>query len=128
MLLQRRHLPQVSEAASHLSVDLGPLRLRWERHTEFHTATFVKPLSEMPGGFDRIALTDSGLIQVKGRINAAGSVNLMGGQVAVDGGAQVLAGPQAVAAFADLVNIDGVAPAAGGPVMPLRPPLTAWPW
>ena len=61
----------------------------------------------------RIALTESGLIQVKGRINAAGGVNLMGGQVAVDAGAQVLAGPQAVAAFADLVNIDGVAPAAG---------------
>ena len=61
----------------------------------------------------RIALTESGLIQVKGRINAAGSVNLMGGQVAVDAGAQVLAGPQAIAAFADLVNIDGVAPAAG---------------
>jgi uncharacterized membrane-anchored protein len=57
-LLERRHLPQVSEAASHLSVDLGPLRLRWERHTEFHTATFVKPLAVAPEGFDKVALDD----------------------------------------------------------------------
>jgi uncharacterized membrane-anchored protein len=57
-LLERRHLPQVSEAASHLSVDLGPLRLRWERHTEFHTATFVKPLATLPDGFDKVALAD----------------------------------------------------------------------
>lgn len=57
-LLERRHLPQVSEAASHLSVDLGPLRLRWERHTEFHTATFVKPLATVPEGFDKVALAD----------------------------------------------------------------------
>jgi filamentous hemagglutinin family protein len=61
----------------------------------------------------RIALTESGLIQVKGRINAAGALNLMAGQIAIDAGAQVVAGPQAAAAFADLVNIDAVAPAAG---------------
>lgn len=57
-LLQRRHLPQVGPAANHLGVDLGPLRLRWERHTEFHTATFVKPLTERVQGFDKVALDD----------------------------------------------------------------------
>ncbi|MEY2654414.1 MAG: hypothetical protein RLZZ524_1442 [Pseudomonadota bacterium] len=57
-LLRRRHLPQVGAEASHLSAELGPLRLRWERHTEFHTATFIKPLSELPAGFDRIALAE----------------------------------------------------------------------
>jgi uncharacterized membrane-anchored protein len=57
-LLQRRHLPQAGDDASHLSVDLGPLRLRWERHTEFHTATFVKPLTAVPQGFEKVALAD----------------------------------------------------------------------
>jgi filamentous hemagglutinin family protein len=87
------------------------------------TAQFMDNLLSPQGAIDdaaladtlagRIALTESGLIQVKGRINAAGSVNLMAGQIAVDAGAQVVAGPQAAAAFADLVNIDAVAPAAG---------------
>ncbi len=57
-LLQRRHLPQAGDDASHLSVDLGQLRLRWERHTEFHTATFVKPLTDAPQGFEKVALAD----------------------------------------------------------------------
>ncbi|ACB34568.1 conserved hypothetical protein [Leptothrix cholodnii SP-6] len=57
-LLQRRHLPQAGEDASHLSVELGQLRLRWERHTEFHTATFVKPLTDVPQGFEKVALAD----------------------------------------------------------------------
>ncbi len=57
-LLRRRHLPQAGTDANHLSVDLGSLRLRWERHTEFHTATFVKPLTELPHGFDKVALAD----------------------------------------------------------------------
>jgi filamentous hemagglutinin family protein len=59
-----------------------------------------------------IALTDSGLIQVKGRINAADAVTLAGGSVNVATGAQILAGAKAIVAFADLVNVQGVAPAA----------------
>ncbi|MEY8878518.1 MAG: DUF3422 family protein [Leptothrix sp. (in: b-proteobacteria)] len=57
-LLRRRHLPEAGEGANHLSVDLGGLKLRWERHTEFHTATFIKPLLEAPGSFDKVALSD----------------------------------------------------------------------
>ena len=58
-----------------------------------------------------VPLSDSGLIQVKGRINAASDLNLAAGQVAVDGGAHVIAGAQALVSFADLVNIAGVATA-----------------
>ncbi|MFZ2651292.1 MAG: DUF3422 domain-containing protein [Burkholderiaceae bacterium] len=39
-LLEARHLPLPSTGASHLSVDLGGVRLRWEQHTEFQTFTF----------------------------------------------------------------------------------------
>lgn len=59
-----------------------------------------------------IPLTDSGLIQVKGRINAADAVRLAGGSVNISSGAQVLAGAKATVAFGDLVNVQGVAPAA----------------
>lgn len=60
-----------------------------------------------------IPLTDTGLIQVKGRINAANAVTLSAGHIAVDAGAYIVAGPQAQASFADLVNIQGVATASG---------------
>src|SRR5689334_10874138 len=33
-LLRNRHLPLPAPDASHLSVDLGGLQLRWEKHTE----------------------------------------------------------------------------------------------
>ncbi len=59
-----------------------------------------------------IPLTDSGLIQVKGRINAADAIRLAGGSVNISSGAQVLAGAKATVAFGDLVNVQGVAPAA----------------
>jgi uncharacterized membrane-anchored protein len=39
-LLEARHLPLPASNASHLSVDLGGVRLRWEHHTEFQTYTF----------------------------------------------------------------------------------------
>lgn len=39
-LLEARHLPLPAPNASHLSVDLGGVRLRWEQHTEFQTYTF----------------------------------------------------------------------------------------
>ena len=60
-----------------------------------------------------IPLTDTGLIQVKGRINAANAVTLSAGSVAVDAGAKVVAGQQAQASFGDLVNIQGLATASG---------------
>lgn len=57
-LLRNRHLPLPAEDASHLSVDLGGIHLRWEKHTEFHTLTFWKPLHEAPESFDAPALAD----------------------------------------------------------------------
>ncbi|WP_119153104.1 DUF3422 family protein [Caldimonas tepidiphila] len=52
-LLRSRHLPLPAEEASHLSVELGGgLHLRWEKHTEFQTFTFWRPLAEPPAGFD----------------------------------------------------------------------------
>ena len=45
-LLRKRHLPLPAVDANHLSADLGGVHLRWERHTEFHTCTFWKPLAE----------------------------------------------------------------------------------
>lgn len=60
----------------------------------------------------RVPLSQTGLVLVKGRINAADAVTLAGGNVTVDAGAQVFAGPRAQVAFADLVNVDGMATAA----------------
>ena len=60
-----------------------------------------------------IPLTETGLIQVKGRINAANAVTLSAGHIAVDADARIVAGPQTQASFADLVNIQGVATASG---------------
>lgn len=57
-LLRNRHLPLPAEDANHLSVDLGGLHLRWEKHTEFHTCTFWKPLHEAPESFDAPAMAD----------------------------------------------------------------------
>jgi uncharacterized membrane-anchored protein len=58
-LLQRRHLPLAADDASHMSVDLGGLRLRWEKHTEFHTVTFWRQLSQQDGGFDAATLPEA---------------------------------------------------------------------
>ena len=52
-LLRKRHLPLPAVDANHLSADLGGVHLRWEKHTEFHTCTFWKPLAEVPDSFDR---------------------------------------------------------------------------
>ncbi|WP_372656933.1 leukotoxin LktA family filamentous adhesin, partial [Hydrogenophaga sp.] len=57
-------------------------------------------------------LSESGLVRVQGRINATEAVTLAGGSVDVATGAQVLAGARARVAFAELVNVQGVAPAA----------------
>ncbi|EKV31956.1 hypothetical protein C882_3020 [Caenispirillum salinarum AK4] len=49
-LLADHGLPAAPEGAVYHSVDLGPVRLRWERHTEFSTWTFL-----LPGAFDPAA-------------------------------------------------------------------------
>ncbi len=41
-LCQRYGVSAPPEGASHYSVDLGPFRLRWERHTEFSSYGFLK--------------------------------------------------------------------------------------
>ena len=55
-LLRARHLPLPAAEASYLSVDLGGLRLRWEKHTEFHTYTFWRAQREAAESFDENAL------------------------------------------------------------------------
>jgi len=37
------HVPPPGQSESHLTVDLGPLQLKWERHTEFSTYTLFQP-------------------------------------------------------------------------------------
>jgi len=57
-LLRNRHLPLPGADSNHLSADLGGIHLRWEKHTEFHTCTFWKPLRDAPVSFDAPALAD----------------------------------------------------------------------
>ncbi len=60
-LLRKRHLPLPAPDANHLSVDLGGVHMRWEKHTEFHTYTFWKPLQGAactPGSFDTTAIAE----------------------------------------------------------------------
>ncbi|HWP20471.1 MAG TPA: DUF3422 domain-containing protein [Burkholderiaceae bacterium] len=56
-LLRARHLPLPSAEASHLSTDLGGVRLRWEQHTEFQTYTFWRHLPDNPAAFDPSAVS-----------------------------------------------------------------------
>ncbi len=58
-LLEARHLPLPAAGASHLSADLGGVRLRWELHTEFQTYTFWR--TPVPGEAD---LDDTALAHV----------------------------------------------------------------
>ena len=44
-LLRDHHLPLPGEHNTHLRVDLGAFRLRWELHTEFVSWTFMAPLA-----------------------------------------------------------------------------------
>lgn len=85
------------------------------------TAAFMDRLIDPAGGIDaattalalagQIPLSQTGLVWVKGRIHAADAVALAAGTVDVAAGAQVLAGGRAQVAFADLVNVDGIASA-----------------
>lgn len=50
ILLRDHHLPLPDESATHLRMDLGPFRLRWELHTEFVTWTFSCPFDAIGFG------------------------------------------------------------------------------
>jgi uncharacterized membrane-anchored protein len=43
-LLRDHHLPPPDDTSTHIRVDLGGFRLRWELHTEFVTYTFTRSL------------------------------------------------------------------------------------
>ncbi|MBC7719080.1 MAG: DUF3422 domain-containing protein [Chitinophagaceae bacterium] len=43
-LLRDRHLPQPDAASTHLRMDVGAFRIRWELHTEFVSWTFTQPI------------------------------------------------------------------------------------
>ncbi len=43
-LLRDHHLPPPDETSTHIRMDLGGFRLRWELHTEFVTYTFTRAL------------------------------------------------------------------------------------
>jgi uncharacterized membrane-anchored protein len=43
-LLRDHHLPPPDESSTHIRVDLGGFRLRWELHTEFVSYTFMRSL------------------------------------------------------------------------------------
>ncbi len=43
-LLRDHHLPQLDEASTHIRMDIGCFRLRWELHTEFVNYTFMCPI------------------------------------------------------------------------------------
>ena len=47
-LLRNQHLPMPDAASTHVRMDLGQYRLRWEMHTEFVTWTFIRQLDAAP--------------------------------------------------------------------------------
>ena len=47
-LLRQQHLPLPDTGSTHIRMDLGKYRLRWEMHTEFVTWTFTRPLDAAP--------------------------------------------------------------------------------
>ncbi len=57
-LLRARQLPVPAEGASHFSADIGGLRLRWEKHGEFHTCTVWKRLAAVPESFAPLPIDD----------------------------------------------------------------------
>ncbi len=57
-LLRSRQLAVPADGASHLSADIGGVRLRWEKHGEFHTCTFWRQLSGVPDGFAPLPMDD----------------------------------------------------------------------
>jgi uncharacterized membrane-anchored protein len=57
-LLRARHLPLPAADANYLSLDIGGLQLRWEKHAEFQTYTFWRPLRQAPMSFETVATDD----------------------------------------------------------------------
>lgn len=57
-LLRARHLPEPADDAAHLSLDLGGVNLRWERHSEFHSCTFWRALAGGVADSSRTAVVD----------------------------------------------------------------------
>ena len=51
-LLRDRHLPMPDAASTHVRMDLGAYRIRWEMHTEFVTWTFMRPVEAAAFGGD----------------------------------------------------------------------------
>ena len=47
-LLRNQHLPMPDAATTHVRMDMGQFRLRWELHTEFVTWTFIRSLDAPP--------------------------------------------------------------------------------
>ncbi|MCX7276339.1 MAG: DUF3422 domain-containing protein [Burkholderiales bacterium] len=59
-LLRDHHLAQPDAHSTHIRMDVGPFRLRWEMHTEFVTYTFMRALEPDAAGtqvFDRDPVT-----------------------------------------------------------------------
>lgn len=82
-LLRRLHLPQPSDGAAFYTADIGGgVRLRWERHGEFSSYTFVRPgLGEDPASwFVSPACADvpaDWLEQIPGQLICANHVALL---------------------------------------------------
>ena len=49
-LLRDHHLPALDDTISHSRHNMGAYRVRWERHTEFVSWTFLKPFDQEPNG------------------------------------------------------------------------------
>ena len=49
-LLRNQHLPMPDAASTHVRMELGAYRIRWEMHTEFVTWTFIRSLDAPPFG------------------------------------------------------------------------------
>ena len=52
-LARDHHMPEPVAGSTHVRMDMGPYRVRWELHTEFATWTFMRKLHEEPSG-DRV--------------------------------------------------------------------------
>ena len=64
-LLRNHHLPQPDENSTHIRMDMGLFRIRWELHTEFVTYTFARPLDSpalVQLARDRAPLTASDVV------------------------------------------------------------------
>jgi uncharacterized membrane-anchored protein len=67
-------------SANHFSADLGPFRLKWERHTEFTRYWFLVPATGVNQLFEKTALQavpDGWLKSLKGEVLVANHVELM---------------------------------------------------